>query len=397
VSSRVPRSTVVIPCYNTAAYVGEAIRSCLNQTVEDLEVIVVDDGSTDASPRIIADAAAQDARVRVVRQENRGLGAARNAGIAVARGEYIAFLDADDLIEPEKLELQGAVLDARPDVGIVLCSGYSVSPDNQQILWPLIDVPRLRAHPPLLEVFFRVGGCFPPMLPLIRRDLAVALGGFEEDRIASGWADTGFWMRLALTGTDYVLIERSLARYRLLPTSMTADSEAMERASEFVFRQVVTQQPDACVRALRAAQRYTRSLEKAEDIAQPVRRSRTAAWHALLHLLAQASRGPAGRPILIWGSGAAGRNLLALLRGAAVDVDGFIDSHPAKIGSRVEALPVVGPDALHTRTPRRPYVLIASMYADQIMDQLNEQGWQTGADYFVSDFDVADLAIPSYA
>ena len=93
-----PRFSIIIPIYNEEAYLREAIDSVLAQTVSDWELLLVDDGSTDASAAICADYAASDARIRMLRQPNRGLSAARNAGLAAAKGEWIAFLDGDDLL-----------------------------------------------------------------------------------------------------------------------------------------------------------------------------------------------------------------------------------------------------------------------------------------------------------
>ena len=108
--------SVVIPTYNYARYLGEAIDSALGQTLPPLEVIVVDDGSTDDTPEVLAK---YGDRIRVLRQENAGVAIARNSGIAAARGEFIAFLDADDVWFPRKLELQMARFD--DSIGLVHC------------------------------------------------------------------------------------------------------------------------------------------------------------------------------------------------------------------------------------------------------------------------------------
>ncbi len=105
-----------MPAYNYARYLREAIDSALAQSYPPLEVIVVDDGSTDATPEVLA---SYGDRIRVLRQSNRRAAAARNAGIAAARGEYVAFLDADDVWPRRKLELQMARFDADPSLGLV--------------------------------------------------------------------------------------------------------------------------------------------------------------------------------------------------------------------------------------------------------------------------------------
>jgi glycosyltransferase involved in cell wall biosynthesis len=108
--------SVVIPCYNAAAYVGEAVRSVLMQTLPPHEVIVIDDGSTDASATVLAEFGSS---VTLMRQANQGVAAAVNHGVSRARGEAIAFLDADDLWMPDKLERQVAVLTPEPSLDAV--------------------------------------------------------------------------------------------------------------------------------------------------------------------------------------------------------------------------------------------------------------------------------------
>ena len=111
--------TVVIPVYNGGRYLRESIDSVLAQTFHDYEIVCVDDGSTDDSPVLLQE---YGQRLRVVRQENSGQSAARNVGVKLARGEYIAFLDQDDVWYPSKVQNQVAVLDAEPDVVLVHCN-----------------------------------------------------------------------------------------------------------------------------------------------------------------------------------------------------------------------------------------------------------------------------------
>lgn len=99
-----PSISVIIPVYNVAPWLCDCLSSVLNQTLKSLEIIIVDDGSTDISPQIIAEYAAKDSRVKVITQKNSGLGAARNTGIINAAGEYLAFLDSDDRILPNTYE-----------------------------------------------------------------------------------------------------------------------------------------------------------------------------------------------------------------------------------------------------------------------------------------------------
>jgi glycosyltransferase involved in cell wall biosynthesis len=113
----IPLVSVVIPCFNYGRFLPEAVDSVLSQGVTDLEVIIVDDGSTDETPEVVA--RLTDPRIRAYRFQNGGNSAARNHGIELARGEFLAFLDADDRWLPGKLERQLALLEAEPGVGMV--------------------------------------------------------------------------------------------------------------------------------------------------------------------------------------------------------------------------------------------------------------------------------------
>jgi glycosyltransferase involved in cell wall biosynthesis len=112
-----PRVSVIIPCYNYGRFLREAVASATGQTLGNIEIIIVDDGSTDNTPEVIQ--SLDDRRIRSRRIPNCGVSAARNAGLNMARGEFIAFLDANDRWHPDKLERQVAVMDAEPDVAMV--------------------------------------------------------------------------------------------------------------------------------------------------------------------------------------------------------------------------------------------------------------------------------------
>ena len=118
---RQPRVSVLIGCWNNAGTLRQAADSILGQTFRDLELVIVDDGSTDATPEIASKLHTLDARVRYLGLPHMGISGSLNAGLREARGEYVAFQDADDWSLPTRLEREAAVLDARPQVGVVGC------------------------------------------------------------------------------------------------------------------------------------------------------------------------------------------------------------------------------------------------------------------------------------
>jgi glycosyltransferase involved in cell wall biosynthesis len=183
-----PTVSVVIPAYNAERTIGVTLASVLGQTVSDIEVIVVDDGSTDGTAR--AASSLGDPRVRVVHQPNAGHAAARNTGIADARGTYVALIDADDLWLPEKLERQLTMLRRQPGVRAVQCGVIHVD-DSLRPLFigrspngmnTLLDVLCLRGLPGLMSTLMAERsvlvevGCFDPALIILQDwDLAIRL------------------------------------------------------------------------------------------------------------------------------------------------------------------------------------------------------------------------------
>jgi glycosyltransferase involved in cell wall biosynthesis len=185
-----PKVSVVIPSYNSARFVGEAIESVLAQTYVDLEIIVVDDGSTDDTHDVVA--RFTDPRVRYVYQDNRERSAARNTGIRAAQGEYVAFLDADDLWRAEKLARQVGLLDAHPEVGLVYCGALLM--ENDRVFDEETCSYRGWVLRPLLLVGNIVAGSLSSAM--VRRGCFDRAGLFDET--FSACEDWDMWVRIAL-------------------------------------------------------------------------------------------------------------------------------------------------------------------------------------------------------
>jgi len=222
------RVSVVIPLYQTERYIGDAIASVLAQTYADFEVVVVDDGSSDRGPEIAR--AIADARVRVVSQENRGLAGARNTGICEARGQILAFLDADDLWHPNKLAAHVAVFDREPAVGITFSASRFIDDDGDPI--GLIQRPARRtfaAH----DVFCRnpVGN---GSAPVIRRETLNDIAFFDPQLDRTCWFDESFrqsediecWTRIAATTAwRFEYVDAALTDYRVNSGGLSANTE----------------------------------------------------------------------------------------------------------------------------------------------------------------------------
>ena len=216
-----PSFSVVIATHQAEATVGDAIRSALAQTVPALEVVVCDDGSTDGTAEVLA---GFDERVVVMRQPNGGEGAAKNAAVRAARGEYVAVLDADDVFLPRRLEAIGWLAAQRPDLDVITTNAY-VEAGGRTVRhayhpgWTF-EVDDQRAA--ILRRNFVLG------LVAVRRERWLAAGGFDEGLAHA--ADWEFWQRLVLSGSRVGLLDQPLARYRLGGGSLSSDRVRLVRA-----------------------------------------------------------------------------------------------------------------------------------------------------------------------
>ena len=222
-----PLVSVVIPAFNAAATIRRALASVARQDYDPMETIVVDDGSTDDTRRIVA--ATREPPVRLIELgRNRGPSAARNAGIKAARGKYVAFLDADDEWLANKLAKQVAAIEAAPAASFATCDGVILGPNGREWGRLLVERPREcgpEAWKTLLEyTFVQTSGV------VARRDLLVDLGGFDEERVMA--EDQDMWIRLALAGEVLCVDEVLMIFHR---TSESLSSRLRRGEAEYVL------------------------------------------------------------------------------------------------------------------------------------------------------------------
>ena len=197
-----PRVTVIVAAYNGERFLHETLESVFAQEFDSFEVVFVDDGSEDRTGEI-----AQSFPVRYLRQENQGLPAARNAGLAAARGEYVAFLDADDLLPPTKLGLQVAYLDEHPEIGCVLGR-------QEWIVEEGVEPPPLARDP----IFGELGG-IQLVTAMIRSSVLDELGGFDPTyRYAE---DRDLFIRMREHGVEIAVLPEVVLHKRLHGANMT--------------------------------------------------------------------------------------------------------------------------------------------------------------------------------
>ncbi|QLE56153.1 glycosyltransferase family 2 protein [Nostoc sp. TCL26-01] len=229
-----PKVSVVIPAYNAMAYLPTTLDTLFQQTFTDFEVLIINDGSTDNIIEWISQLA--DLRIRLITQENQGLTGAHNTGVIHAQGEYIAFLDADDLWEPTKLEKQVACLDKNPEVGLVdtwvmlidengTSTGTVLKTNGEGNIWKQIiqcTTVVCGSSPLVRSVCFQQVGLFDP-----------AMGG------SSDW---DMWIRIAARYA-FALVKEPLTLYRQHRSSMSKNCERVFRENQAVIEKTFKSVP----------------------------------------------------------------------------------------------------------------------------------------------------------
>ncbi len=334
-----PAVSVLMPCYNAAETLPEALESLSQQTLADFEVIAVDDGSSDSTLATLQAWAARDSRFQAFARPHGGILPTLNAGLALCRAPLIARMDADDRAHPERLARQVAYLHTHPEIALVSCrvaafpaeavrTGFRIYLDWLNALLSDEDIRR--------EIF--VESPLPHPSVLMRKEWIERVGGYEEH----GWPeDYDLWLRLYLAGARFAKLPEVLLEWREHPERLT-----------------------------RSDSRY--SVENF--------------LRAKAHYLA---RGPLqGRSaVFIWGAGMMGRRLCKQLQHQNAPLAAFVDIDPKKIGRTRRGLPVIAPAELPAWWARSPApALLAAVGArgarQLIRERLADLGLVEGRDWW---------------
>lgn len=191
-SNHSPTVSVIIPAFNSASFIGRCISSVLNQSYEPKEIIVVDDGSEDNLEEVLSEF---DGSIRLITQENKGASTARNVGVKIAVGDYVAFLDSDDFWRSDKLERQLGFLSENTDVVLCSCSRHSILPDAAaQFTFPPEPMPNeTRIIDKFVDVFSDPYLGTPGVV--VKRSVFEEEGGFDSQFVRA--EDVDLWMRIA--------------------------------------------------------------------------------------------------------------------------------------------------------------------------------------------------------
>jgi Glycosyl transferase family 2 len=293
-----PRVSILLPVRNEAHFLPAALDSLFRQTMASWELVAVDDGSTDATPAILAAAAGRDPRVRVLPSPGRGLVPALNMGLAACRARLVARMDGDDISHPRRLEAQAALLDAAPALGLVACA-FRHFPRHRlgtgmlaYEAWQNL----LLSHEEIVRDLFVESPFVHPSV-MFRKAAVEAVGGYRE----MGWAeDYDLWLRLAAAGT----------RFARLPGSLFCWRERPQRATRTL--------PEYTPQAFRACKVH--------------------------HLQNGFLRG--AKEVVLAGAGLEGRAWSRVLDGQGIRVTLWVDVDPRKIGRVLHGAPIAGPDAV---------------------------------------------------
>ena len=239
-----PILSIVIPAYNVEAFIIQAVMSALSQGLQDLEVLVIDDGSTDRTAALVGKI--QDPRLRLIRQENRGLSGARNTGIRNARGRFIGFLDGDDEWLPEKAESQVAIMEADPTIGITFSHSRYIDENGAETGRVLFS----RIESPTIEEMIRRNRIGNGSSPVVRAECFEQAGLFDESlRSCEDWE---MWIRiLRETKLRFQLVPEFLTYYRINTRSLSMNFEGFLNNAERAVDKVAADTPGVSCRVLR--------------------------------------------------------------------------------------------------------------------------------------------------
>ena len=232
-----PKFSVVIPAYNASLYIVDCLNSVFAQTESDYEIIVVDDGSTDDTrERVLS---FTDSRLKLISRPNGGLAAARNTGVAVAEGELVAFLDADDRWLPDKLAAHRLANDTCPEVSVTYDWAAFIDSEGESTGLCMSQSNRKITHKALMIKNYLGNGSN----SVVRRKVLEELKGFDEKLFRL--VDRELWVRLTYYGHKFQLVPKVLTEYRQHSSSFTSDTARMLKGLDEFFSRIALYAPES--------------------------------------------------------------------------------------------------------------------------------------------------------
>jgi glycosyltransferase involved in cell wall biosynthesis len=230
-----PKVSVIIPTYNRARLIAEAIRSVLDQTYQDFEIIVIDDGSTDNTREVVG--SFKDPRIKYIYQENRGVCIARNNGIKNSNGDYIIFLDSDDMLLKNAITIEASILDSFPNVALSYGQLFAIDEKERVIVLSKPKHRRPGVYQGTKEIlnFLRYSNNIGTSITMVRRSSIIDVGLFDP-AFSSGSEDFELWVRIAKKYAVSYIAE-PVGKYRVHSSGISAgrDIDEIEKSQTRIF------------------------------------------------------------------------------------------------------------------------------------------------------------------
>jgi glycosyltransferase involved in cell wall biosynthesis len=246
-----PVVSVIMPAYNAADFIQEAIDSVIAQTFRDWELIIINDGSTDSTAAIISGNMEKDSRIKSLFQENGKQGKARNLGISLARGTYVGFLDADDLWLPEKLSIQLQEISAA-EADLVFSDSYVFHDKNSRDRTERMHTfTGTLAGDQAIDLFLDFNR-IPNLTVLVKKERLAQVNGFSENTSIANAEDYHVWLKILLAGGLFYGSEKTLAAYRLHGKASTNNDKLASKKIPAVLFDLMQQYPAASLKLKKA-------------------------------------------------------------------------------------------------------------------------------------------------
>jgi len=336
-----PEVSVIMPAFNAGIFISEAIESIQQQSLQEWELIVVDDGSTDETASIVEGVVRNDARVRLLRLPHVGIEGALNAGLDAARADVVARMDADDICQPDRLEKQVKYLHEYPEVGVVACGVRLISrEEGSQGLKTYVDwVNALQTHDQISFGQFIDAPLIHPSV-CFQKELVTKHGGYRQGDFPE---DYELWLRWLHAGVRMEKLPDVLLEWRDHSGKLTRTDERYREEALWEVK--------------------GKALEK---------------WFS--------EHVDTDRDLLIWGSGRKTRSRLCHLESLLElrKLAAYIDIDPRKIGKLIHGVPVIGPESLMDYPRAFVLAMVGSRGARELIRvELMQQGKREGEDFLL--------------
>lgn len=216
--------TIIIPCYNQGQFLQETLVSVYHQTYTDWECIIVNDGSPDSTEEIALDWCKKDSRFIYFKKENGGLSSARNAGLQLSKGDYIQFLDSDDLLAPDKLFFSVKLFDVDTTLDVVITDYNMLDIKNSQIKPPIYNISNVHFNFDTIVNQWDIDFTIPIHCALFKKS---SMGNLQFNEILKAKEDWLFWIQFFKKSDNVTFINQQLVSYRLHEKSMTQSASYM--------------------------------------------------------------------------------------------------------------------------------------------------------------------------